>query len=103
MSKSVLIAALLLVPCVAAQDKGGRTSQAADSFHGDEIPATTIVFSDPKLDSPLPLPSTVMDGLPTCSNDGIAIFQFYTSPPAFDGKAIYAVKGNGTAKQLHLD
>lgn len=63
------------------------------------LPSADLVFSRPNLDSPLQLPSTMMNGAPTCGADGTAFIQFLTPPPMYNYKVVFSISPAG--KVLH--
>lgn len=64
-----------------------------------DLPSVRLVFSEPKIDSPLEMPSPVMNGPLTCGPDGRSFVQFMTPPPYFDHKVVYSVSPDG--KLIH--
>jgi len=77
-----------------AQTRGGTGDQRRDSLKSD-LPSMRVSFSEPKLDSPLDLPSVVVAGPAVCSSNGLAFAQFLTPPPRYNEKHIYSISSDG--------
>ncbi len=88
------LAFLILATSLFGQESATRTTYLK-SDPGIELPQVDGRFSLPKTDSPLPLPSTVMDGPPVCSSDGVAFLQFWTPPPTYNSKQIFSITAKG--------
>lgn len=73
----------------------------ASAAHAD-IPYRIMTFSSPKLDAPLQLPFTIMDGAPTCSSEGYAFYQFWTARSSDSPRAIVSVSPSGNLTTYSL-
>ncbi len=67
------------------------------------LPSTSLTFSDPKLDSPLQLPDSVMSGPPRCGPDGRAFLQIMGPPPTYLHSLIYSITLDGKVTHYPVD
>jgi hypothetical protein len=94
------LSAQYAAPSLFAQISGQADKQPQAPSTTADLPSVKVVFSEPKIDSPLQLPSTVMGGgLPMCGPDGRSFIQFMTSPPYYNNKVVYSVSPDG--KVIH--
>ena len=100
-SGTVVLGLLLLMaaPSLFAQISGQTDKQALAPSTTDDLPSVTVVFSEPKIDAPFQLPSTVIGGFPMCGPDSRSFFQFLTSPPHYNNSVVYSVSSDG--KVIH--
>jgi hypothetical protein len=89
----------LAAPSLHAQSGGQTEKHPQDSSTGADLPSVKVVFSEPKIDSPVQMPSTVMNGTPTCGPDGRSFIQFLTPPPYYNNNSVYSVSADG--KVIH--
>jgi hypothetical protein len=85
---------------------GPQSTGVAQALKGDltaPVPSSELVFSEPKLDSPVQLPAYTMSGGPICGPEGRAFLQIMTPPPRFEHKFIYSVSSDGKATGYPLD
>ena len=77
---------------------GGQPVESQDSSP-PSLPHANLTFSQPSLGSPLPLPSSIMDGAPACGPEGRAFIKFLTPPPMYNNAVIYSIAPDG--KTIH--
>ena len=104
MYKTVAFTLLLSTALLKAQAvKPGPEQPAVDQK--TTVTYSTLIFSEPDISSPLQLSSAMMDGPASCSANGIAFFQFWTSTEKsnsiqkLDGKEIYSLSSRGGDKE----
>lgn len=99
------IALTLLLLSAAKFSFGQNSSPSPIQEPGINPPLSYSVanFSDPNLDSPLQLPSTIMDGPPVCAADGTAFLQFWVPPPTYNFKEVFSISPEGHITSFALD
>lgn len=98
--------ALILVLLSAAKVSFGQHSPPSPTHEPGVNPPlsySVVNFSEPNLDSPLQLPSTIMDGPPVCAADGTAFLQFWVPPPAYNFKEVFSISPEGKITSFPLD
>jgi hypothetical protein len=90
---------LLAAPNLYAQSSGETEKHPQDSSTTADLPSVRVVFSEREIDSPVQMPSTVMNGTPICGPDGRSFIQFMTPPPYYNNKVVYSVSPDG--KVIH--
>ena len=84
---------LLAAPSLYAQSSGETEKHPAD------LPSVRVVFSEPKIDAPIEIPSAAMGGPPLCGPEGRSFIQFLTPPLYYNNKVVYSVSPDG--KVIH--
>jgi hypothetical protein len=88
--------------CVHAQGGGESSTKMIDSPPAN-LPSVRLAFSEPKLDSPLTLPYTIMNGAPLCGPEGRAFLQFMTSPPRYNVRVVESISPSGKLVSFPID
>src|ERR1700756_313407 len=98
----VLVCCLSAAPCLWSQVAGSQIT-AGRAQPKTEFPSAQLVFGEPKLYSPLQLPSIVMDGPPTCGPDGRIFIEFMTPPPMYNNRAVYSISPSSKVASYRVD
>jgi hypothetical protein len=93
MPSTILLACLLLAPLGQSQVKNEPATPSAKPELA--TPTANLIFSEPRLDSPLAIPSLLMGGAPRCSSDGTAFWEMFTPPPRYRRTEIFSVSPRG--------
>jgi hypothetical protein len=90
-----LFALLLLMAAPIYGQDSGQTAKPHQEFPATDLPSVKLIFAEPNTDSPVQMPSTVMNGPPTCGPEHNAFIQFLTPPPYYNNKVIYSISPDG--------
>jgi len=77
----------------------GQTPTAPISQTTPDTSTLKLVFSEPKLDSPVEMPSAAMGGPPLCGPEGESFIKFLTPPPYYNHTTVYSISPDG--KSVH--
>lgn len=93
----------LLVGYLHAQAGNGPSSFKKDESIAIPNLSYTFTVPDPKIDTPLNLPSSVMSGGPRCGPDGRAFLQIMASPPMYNVMQLHSITADGKVATYPID
>lgn len=97
------VLAIFLAASAPAQARAGADAQSDQAKVQQKAPGqVTLNFSAPDLDAPLQLPSTLMEGPPSCSAQGNAFYKFWTSRSSASPLRIVSISPKGVVVEYSV-